>query len=231
MKKIALLLLFITITHLTNAQRRDYLVTIATPWGEMHAILYGQTPEHKKNFIKLVKSKFYDDLLFHRVIKSFMIQGGDPNSKTAKQGDMLGEGDVGYKVPAEIKPELFHKKGALAAARDNNPEKASSGCQFYVVQGQIWNDKTLAQQMTRSPLRIYTDEQQQVYKTIGGTPHLDGNYTVFGQVLDNLSVVDSVVIQSKDKNNRPLKDIAMKISCKKMSKKKITKRYGYEFVE
>lgn len=231
MKKIVLFLLFITITHLTKAQRRDYLVTIATPWGEMHAILYEQTPEHKKNFIKLAKSKFYDDLLFHRVIKSFMIQGGDPNSKTAKQGDMLGEGDVGYKVPAEIKPELFHKKGALAAARDNNPEKASSGCQFYVVQGQIWNDKTLAQQMARSPLRIYTDEQQQVYKTIGGTPHLDGNYTVFGQVLDNLSVVDSVVMQSKDKNNRPLKDIAMKISCKKMSKKKITKRYGYEFVQ
>jgi peptidyl-prolyl cis-trans isomerase B (cyclophilin B) len=147
--------------------------------------------------LKLVNKKFYDGLLFHRVINTFMIQGGDPKSKGAAQGTMLGEGDVGYRVPAEILPNIFHKKGVIAAARDNNPEKASSGCQFYVVQGKVWDDKTLAEQMKRSPLRTYTPEQQQVYKTIGGTPHLDGNYTVFGQVLDNLWVIDSVATQKE----------------------------------
>ena len=231
--KILLYFIASTITFQTFSQRKrkDYLVTFSTPFGEMHAILHNQTPQHKKNFLKLVDDKFYDGLLFHRIIKSFMIQGGDPNSKKAKEGELLGNGDVGYKVPAEITPELFHKKGVIAAARDNNPEKASSGCQYYIVQGQVWNDSTLARQMARSPLRTYTEEQKNVYKTIGGTPHLDGNYTVFGQVIDNLWVIDSVANQPRDKNNRPLKDIAMKITCKKMRKKKITKLYAYTFGE
>ncbi|PWK16656.1 peptidyl-prolyl cis-trans isomerase B (cyclophilin B) [Arcicella aurantiaca] len=230
MKKILLFTLIITISQQITAQsKRDYLVTITTPWGEMHAILYDKTPKHKTNFLKLVDDKFYNDLLFHRIIDGFMIQGGDPKSKTAKQGEMLGDGDVGYKVDAEITPDLFHKKGALAAARDNNPQKASSGCQYYIVQGKVWNDKTLKEQMARSPQRVFTDEQKQVYKTIGGTPHLDGNYTVFGQVIDNLWVIDSVAKQPRNGQNRPLKDIAMKIECKKMRKKKITKRYGWEF--
>ncbi|MDI9878193.1 peptidylprolyl isomerase [Flectobacillus longus] len=224
-------LLCFGISQVSSAQlfkkRRDYLLTISTPWGDMHGILYNSTPLHKKNFLKLVNKKFYDGLLFHRVINTFMIQGGDPQSKGAAQGTMLGEGDVGYRVPAEILPNIFHKKGVIAAARDNNPEKASSGCQFYVVQGKVWDDKTLAEQMKRSPLRTYTPEQQQVYKTIGGTPHLDGNYTVFGQMLDNLWVIDSVATQKRDSNNRPLMDIAMKISCKKIKKKKITAQYGY----
>jgi cyclophilin family peptidyl-prolyl cis-trans isomerase len=230
MKKIFLIsvLLFIN-QQLTAQSKKDYLVTITTPWGDMHAILHDQTPQHKANFLKLVDSKFYDGLLFHRIINAFMIQGGDPDSRTAKQGMMLGNGENGYKVPAEITPELFHKKGALAAARDGNPAKASSGCQFYVVQGQVWNDETLKERMMRTPQRIFTDAQKQVYNTIGGTPHLDGNYTVFGQVIDNLWVIDSVATQRRDGNNRPLKDISMKITCKKMRKKKITKLYGWEF--
>lgn len=223
-------LLFIN-QSLTAQSKKDYLVTITTPWGDMHAILHDQTPLHKANFLKLADDKFYDGLLFHRIINLFMIQGGDPDSRKAKQGTMLGNGDVGYKIPAEITPELFHKKGVLAAARDNNPTKASSGCQFYVVHGQVWNDLTLQQQIARSPQRVFTDTQKQIYKTIGGTPHLDGNYTVFGQIIDNLWVVDSVATQQRDANNRPLNDIAMKITCKKMRKKKITKLYGWEFGE
>eukprot|EP01136_Pigoraptor_vietnamica_P012962 Opistho-1_new@53418 len=135
------------------------------------------------------------------------------------------------KYPQKLRQNCFIKKGILAAARDNNPEKASSGCQYYIVQGQVWNDSSLTKQMARSPLRTYTEEQKNVYKTIGGTPHLDGNYTVFGQVIDNLWVVDSVANQARDKNNRPLKDIPMKITCKKMRKKKITKLYAYSFGE
>jgi cyclophilin family peptidyl-prolyl cis-trans isomerase len=230
MKKILAIFTLLLINQALNAQpKKDYLVTITTPWGDMHAILHDQTPQHKANFLKLVDDKFYDGLLFHRIINTFMIQGGDPNSRTAKQGMILGNGDVGYKVPAEITPELFHKKGALAAASDGNPAKASSGCQFYVVQGQVWNDETLKERMMRTPQRVFTDAQKQVYKTIGGAPHLDGNYTVFGQVVDNLWVIDSVATQKRDRNNRPLKDIPMKITCKKMRKKKITKLYGWEF--
>ena len=230
MKKLSIFFILLLINQALTAQsKKDYLVTITTPWGDMHALLYDETPQHKANFLKLVDDKFYDNLLFHRIINLFMIQGGDPESHTAKQGMMLGNGDVGYKVPAEITSELFHKKGALAAARDNNPTKASSGCQFYVVHGQVWNDIMLQQQMARSPKRVFTDEQKQVYKNIGGTPHLDGNYTVFGQVIDNLWVIDSVAIQKRDGSNRPLKDIPMKITCKKMRKKKITKLYGWEF--
>jgi cyclophilin family peptidyl-prolyl cis-trans isomerase len=209
--------------------KKDYLVTIGTPWGEMHAVLFDKTPKHKANFLKLVDDKFYDGLLFHRIINGFMIQGGDPNSRKAKPKEMLGNGDVGYKVDAEILPDLFHKKGVLAAARDNNPAKASSGCQYYIVQGKVWNDSTLQQQIARSPKRFFTDEQKQVYKTIGGTPHLDGNYTVFGQVIDNLWVIDSVATQKRDAQNRPLIDLPMTISCKKMRKKKITKLYGWVF--
>ena len=230
MKKnlIIILLLFVN-QSLTAQSKKDYLVTITTPWGDMHALLYDETPQHKANFLKLVDNKFYDGLLFHRIINLFMIQGGDPTSRTVTAGVLLGNGENGYTIPAEITPELFHKKGTLAAARDNNPTKASSGCQFYVVQGQIWNDITLKQQMARTPLRTFTDEQKQVYKTIGGTPHLDGNYTAFGQVIDNLWMIDSVAIQQRDRNNRPLKDIAMKITCKKMRKKKISKLYGWKF--
>ena len=199
MKK--LLLLFLLLPLLSSAQKRDgaprkkkdFLVTMATDYGTMKLLLHDQTPKHKDNFIKLVNDKFYDGLLFHRVIKQFMVQGGDPKSKQAEPGQALGGGDIGYTIPAEFVPTLFHKKGALAAARDGNPEKASSGCQFYVVQGRVWDDAGMQQQLTRIQSmngRMPTPEQKQVYQTVGGTPHLDGNYTVFGQVVDGLAVVD-----------------------------------------
>jgi cyclophilin family peptidyl-prolyl cis-trans isomerase len=233
MKKIILFIsaLFLLNQSIKAQSKKDYLVTIGTPWGEIHAVLFDKTPKHKANFLKLVDNKFYDGLLFHRIIDGFMIQGGDPNSRKAKPKEMLGNGDVGYKIDAEILPDLFHKKGVLAAARDNNPTKSSSGCQYYIVQGKVWNDSTLQQQMARSPKRVFTDEQKQIYKTIGGTPHLDGNYTVFGQVIDNLWVIDSVATQKRDAQNRPLIDLPMTISCKKMRKKKITKLYGWGFGE
>lgn len=207
-------------------------MTINTDYGIMRLILYDQTPKHKENFIKLTKAKFYDGLLFHRIMQNFMIQGGDPESRTAKTEQMLGNGDVGYTIPAEFVPELFHKKGALAAARDNNPEKASSGCQFYVVQGRVWDDESFRKQVERiSQLkgRQPTEAQQQVYKTLGGTPHLDGNYTVFGEVIDGLAVVDSLAKQPANPLNRPTKDLRMTVSGEWMKKKKITKKFGYTY--
>lgn len=225
------LALLLPITVLAqNKKKKDYLVTMTTDFGTMHLILHDQTPKHKANFIKLVDSSFYNGLLFHRIIENFMIQGGDPNSKNAQPDQMLGNGDVGYKIPAEFVPTLFHKKGALAAARDNNPEKASSGCQFYIVQGRIWDDAAFAQQESRIKSmngRLPTDEQKQVYRTIGGTPHLDGNYTVFGQVIDGLAVVDSIAKQPRSPRDRPVKDIRMTMQGQWVKKKKITKQFGY----
>lgn len=215
-------------------KKKDYLVTINTQYGPMQVLLYDQTPKHKENFIKLVGKKFYDSLLFHRVITNFMIQGGDPNSRKAPAGEPLGNGDVGYQVPAEIVPTLFHKKGSLAAARDDNPEKASSGCQFYVVQGRVWTNDELQKQVDRSqaraPGRIFTDEQQQVYKTLGGSPHLDGSYTVFGEVVDGLAVVDSIAKQSRDSQDRPKRDVRMTMTGEWVRRKKITKQYKFKYL-
>lgn len=208
--------------------KKDHLVTISTPNGDIHLVLFDQTPLHKANFLKLADQKFYDGLLFHRIIENFMIQGGDPKSKNAEKDAFLGSGDNGYKIPAEFVPELFHQKGALAAARDNNPEKQSSGCQFYIVQGKVWRTEELRAQVGRSA-RKPTEEQMKVYTTLGGTPHLDGAYTVFGQVIDGLGVVSTIAGKQKDERDRPVEDIAMKVSAKKMSKKKITRKYGYKF--
>jgi peptidyl-prolyl cis-trans isomerase B (cyclophilin B) len=208
--------------------KKDYLITIETPQGTMHAVLFDEAPKHKANFIKLSEDKFYDGLLFHRVIENFMIQGGDPNSKDAKPDVALGNGSNGYKVPAEFSPKLFHQKGALAAARDNNPAKESSGCQFYIVEGRKWNKADLDKQVARAA-RKPTDEQRKVYETIGGTPHLDGAYTVFGQVIDGMAVIDKIGMEPRDEKDRPEKNISMKISVKKMKKKKITRKYGYQF--
>lgn len=228
-----LLLLLPLVTEAQNRKRKDYLVTVTTPYGPMRLVLYDQTPKHKENFIKLVNQKFYDSLLFHRIIQNFMIQGGDPNSRKAPAGEPLGNGDIGYKVPAEIMPALFHKKGVLAAARDNNPEKASSGCQFYIVQGKVLTDEELQKQIERShgqaPGRIFTDEQKQTYKTIGGSPHLDGNYTVFGEVVDGLAVVDSIAKQARDPRDRPRQDVRMTMAGDWVKKKKITKQYNYRY--
>jgi peptidyl-prolyl cis-trans isomerase B (cyclophilin B) len=208
--------------------KRDYLVTVSTRFGDLKLVLFDQTPKHKQNFLNLTAKKFYNDLLFHRVIEGFMIQGGDPNSKGAPDNVQLGNGDVGYRVPAEIRPELFHRKGALAAARDNNPEKSSSGCQFYIVQGKIWSDADLERQMVRSG-RTFTDEQKRVYKTEGGSPHLDGGYTVFGQTIAGLAVVDSIAKQPRNAYDRPLRDVTMRVTAERMRKKKITRKYGYHF--
>ena len=213
------------------AQRKDYLLTIQTPYGEIKAILHDQTPLHKQNFLRLVSAHFYDSLLFHRVIPQFMIQGGDPSSKNATAGLRLGAGGgQAEKIAAEFRPELFHQRGALAAARDNNPEKKSSASQFYIVQGAVWNDSSLNAQIKRLPnSRPPTPAQREVYKAIGGTPHLDGNYTVFGQVLSGMSAVDSIAAQPRDANNRPLKNLRMTITAKKMRKKKISRLYGHRF--
>ncbi|MDJ1471266.1 peptidylprolyl isomerase [Xanthocytophaga flava] len=231
MKKISLLFLLLWALFPASAQKKskkDYLITISTEFGTMYAILYDQTPKHKANFIALADTGFYNGTLFHRIIENFMIQGGDPTSKKAKPGDMLGGGDVGYKVPAEFNATLFHKKGALAAARDNNPEKASSGCQFYIVQGKKFTDQELATQERRAG-RTLTDSQKQVYKTLGGTPHLDGNYTVFGEVIQGLDVLDTIAKQPRNDKDRPQKDIAMQIKVEKLKKKKITKKFGYTY--
>lgn len=209
--------------------KKDYLITFKTPYGEMKAILHDQTPLHKQNFIKLVEEKFYDNLLFHRVIEGFMIQGGDPNSRNAAPGERLGSGGGNLeKIPAEFRPELFHQKGALAAARDNNPEKKSSACQFYIVQGKIMDEITLDAQLKRGG-RIPIPPQKEAYKTVGGTPHLDGGYTVFGQVISGMAVIDSIASRPRDRADRPLEDIKMVVSVEKMKKKKITKRYSYRF--
>lgn len=209
-------------------KKKDYLVTITTDAGAMRLVLFDETPLHKANFIKLAQEKFYDGLLFHRIIEAFMIQGGDPNSRNAKSKEALGNGDVGYKIPAEIRPNLFHQKGALGAARDNNPQKESSGCQFYIVEGRPIKGADLDRQLERAT-RKPTEAQKQVYQSRGGTPHLDGGYTVFGQVIDGLAVIDSIATRPRDARDRPLKDIPMQVSVEQMRKKKITKKYGYPF--
>ncbi|TAH11181.1 MAG: peptidylprolyl isomerase [Runella slithyformis] len=226
---LALLLLNLTVNAQTK--KKDYLVTFQTPYGDIKAVLHDQTPLHKQNFLALVKQGFYDSLLFHRVINKFMIQGGDPNSKRAKKGEVLGNGGGDMpRISAEFLPELFHKKGALAAARDSNPEKKSSACQFYMVQGAVWNDSSLNAQTARIPgARPPTALQRDVYKTLGGSPHLDGNYTVFGQVVSGLAIIDSIAAQPRDAKNRPLKDLRLVVSAKKMRKKKIKKLYAYDF--
>ena len=232
MKKSLCLISFLLVTSITFAQkktRKDYLVTLKTTCGTMHMVLFDDAPLHKANFIKLVNKKFFDSLLFHRVIDTFMIQGGDPNSRNAKPGDALGSGgDELERIPFEFKPNHVHKRGALAAARDGNPEKKSSACQFYIVQGKKFTDDQLNAVASRNKME-YTNEQRADYIGIGGSPHLDNNYTVFGEVIDNLDVIDTIAKQPRDEANRPLKDVKMAMTVKKMKKKKITKLYGYKY--
>src|SRR3989304_4408590 len=249
------------------AQDSTHIVLIETNYGTIKLKLYNETPLHRDNFLKLVGNHFYDSLLFHRVINTFMIQGGDPDSKNAPSQKMLGDGDVGYTIPAEFHPEIFHKRGVLAAARNGdevNPEQASSGCQFYIVQGKVFNDSLLGvvekritrmkayNKVVRNPenkqlldkfnqfqkqenadsikaakakIDQLTDaeivniipykipfEQRKIYTTIGGTPHLDGSYTVFGEVIEGMEVVDKIAAVPRNKADRPLTDVRMKIS-------------------
>jgi peptidyl-prolyl cis-trans isomerase B (cyclophilin B) len=185
-------------------------VEIETDYGTMTAELYNATPKHRDNFIKLAEEGYYNDLLFHRVINGFMIQGGDPNSRNAPAGQSLGFGGPSQLIPAEFVDSLAHFKGAICAARTNNPEKKSSGSQFYIVQGGPVTDETLTQIETMKRFH-YTPEQRAEYLAVGGTPHLDRDYTVFGRVIKGLDVIDKIGAAETAAGDRPKKDIKMKI--------------------
>lgn len=228
MKQIlTLLILFVTVNAFA-AKPKHHFVRVKSSKGECIIMLYNQTPKHRDNFLKLAKEGFYNGTLFHRVIKEFMIQGGDPDSKTAKEGQALGGGDLGYKVDAEFRDSLFHKKGVLAAARDNNPEKGSSASQFYIVHGKVWTDETLDQvQQNRMQGRQIPAAQRQVYKTMGGTPHLDQNYTVYGEVVKGLEMIDAIAAVKTAPGDRPLEDVKMEVSVlKKGQARKLEKALG-----
>lgn len=191
-------------------RKRD--VALETSKGTIVLRLSNETPLHRDNFLRLVKSGYYDGLLFHRVIRNFMIQAGDPDSRNAKKGQALGNGGPKYTVPAEFRPDLFHKKGVLAAARlgdGQNPKKESSGSQFYIVQGKRFTDAGLDSVETYRLKRKLPAAHRQAYKTVGGTPHLDGNYTVFGEVVEGLYVVDRIAEGSTSRTppDRPVQDV------------------------
>jgi peptidyl-prolyl cis-trans isomerase B (cyclophilin B) len=200
-------------TEAETKQPKNQKVLLSTNFGNMTILLYDGTPKHRDNFIKLVNESFYDGTIFHRVIRDFMIQGGDPNSKGASPDQKLGNGGPGYTIEAEITPEYIHKKGALSAARQGdqvNPEKKSSGSQFYVVQGK----KATAEELNRFAARtgaIYTTDQIKTYQQIGGTPFLDNDYTVFGEVIDGLEVIDKIAAVKTKPGDRPVEDIKMTI--------------------
>lgn len=233
MKRLLLLMMALCTTGLLLAQQsikvkkrdRKKDVEMITTEGTIILRLSDSTPLHRDNFIRLVKSHFYDSLLFHRVIKGFMIQGGDPDSKRAASGKPLGEGGPKYTVPAEFNPALFHKKGVLAAARegdDVNPTKASSSSQFYIVQGKQFTDGGLDTVEIKRLKRKIPPAYREVYKTLGGAPHLDMNYTIFGEVISGLDVVDKIAGVPTGKGtdkDRPIKDVRI-IKVKLIKRKK-----------
>ena len=195
------------------AQEQETKVLIDTDKGKITVKLYNETPLHRDNFIKLVQSGLYNGLLFHRVISQFMVQAGDINSKDVSSEEILGAGDLDYTIPAEIVyPRYFHKNGQLCAARtgnDENPERASSGSQFYIVTGKFYTENELNKIEEEKKVKL-TAEQRDAYMFAGGIPHLDGDYTVFGEVVKGMKVVDKIQIVQTDLNNRPLKDIRIK---------------------
>lgn len=165
---------------------------------------------HTENFLKLINEGFYNGVLFHRVINNFMIQTGDPNSRKAHKGEMLGYGDPGYTVPAEFHPALYHRKGVLATARQpdqNNPDKESNGSQFYIVHGNKISDVEMDVMEAAGAHIKFTPEQREIYRTLGGTPHLDYSYTVFGEVIDGFDVIDRIASVPTDRRNRPFEDV------------------------
>jgi peptidyl-prolyl cis-trans isomerase B (cyclophilin B) len=278
-------LAFIFAVMMTSCAQNESVVTIKTTYGDMVAILYDETPLHKENFIKLAESHYFDSLLFHRVIQNFMIQTGDSASRHAPPGVPLGVGGKKYTVPAEFNPKFFHEKGALSAARQSdqvNPQKRSSGSQFYIVQGAVLSPadiqnmtydmnkimtglRKMFEQLEYKPLldslnklyyagdmdayqkrlielapRIETatgnkvtraglsEEQKKLYTTVGGAPHLDGEYTVFGRVIKGLDVIDKIAAVPRDSLERPTEDVRMiSVTIKKMPRKKVTKEFGY----
>ncbi len=217
MKKISLLLAAVVVVALSaNAQKNK--IKIETEYGNIVLMLYDNTPLNTNNMVKMANEHFYDSTLFHRCIPQFVIQGGDPESKQAKPGQALGNGGLGTTIPAEINDVAFHKRGAVGVAREQTPDKSGSPCQFYLVTGKTFTDAELDSKSKRSG-RNYTAEQREIYKTIGGTPDLDGNYTVFGEVIEGMDVVEKISAEPVDPNDRPNKDIRM-IKVRVISKEK-----------
>lgn len=187
-------------------------VLIQTNLGDIIIALYDETPLHRDNFIKLVNENYYDGILFHRIIKGFMIQAGDPDSKTATPAQQLGSGGPGYTIPAEFNPSLIHKRGAVAAARTGdhlNPKKASSGSQFYIVDGQKWSMQDM-NSIAMQTGKQFSEKAMATYTSVGGAPFLDGDYTVFGEVIEGLDVVDKIAAQEKNQADRPKTDIVIR---------------------
>lgn len=204
MKKILVLLaVVLSIQLIGQTEEAETKVIIKTTYGNITVKLYNDTPMHRDNFIELVEKGWYNGSPFHRVIKNFMIQGG---------GNSDGRPDPGYTTPAEFRPNHIHKKGVLSAARQPdqvNPDKASSGSQFYLVQGQPFNDQQINNFSAKSGF-VYTQEQKQIYNTIGGTPWLDGGYTVFGEVVDGMEVIDLIAgVQTTGRGNKPIEEVKM----------------------
>ena len=217
MKKIlTLIVLLSALSTLATAQDvpQGTKIQISTSLGDIKIVLYDNTPQHRDNFIKLVKEGYFNGTLFHRVITGFMIQGGDPDSRDAKPKQMLGNGGPGYEIPMEYNAANYHKRGALAAARESdeyNPQKASSGSQFYIVTGRLFSDKELDQIEKRRGF-TYTDGQRETYKIVGGYAPLDKEYTVFGEVYEGMDVVEAISKVARDENDRPLENISMTVT-------------------
>ena len=215
-QQIMSLLAFALMVCSAKGQTSTSEVLLETTAGNIRIALFDETPQHRDNFLKLIQEQVYDSLLFHRVIKDFMIQAGDLHSKHAQPGQRLGSGDFNYPVEAEFRlPKIFHRRGMVAMAREGdrvNPEQRSSACQFYIVWGRVYNDAGLVKvqerldRTTQGRVQL-TPEMQEVYKTVGGVPHLDGQYTVFGEVVEGLDVVDRIQQSATDEYDRPLKDI------------------------
>ena len=202
-----------------NAYAQKNKVKIETEYGNIIMMLYDNTPLNTANMLKQAKEHTYDSTLFHRVIPQFMIQGGDPESKHATPGQALGMGGLKYTIPAEINETNYHKRGALGVARDGNPEKAGSASQFYIVTGKVFSDADLDMVSQRAS-RTFSAEQRETYKTKGGAPHLDGGYTVFGEVIEGMDVVDKISAEPRGQADRPNKDIRMlRVSVVKKKKK------------
>ena len=211
---ITITLLFLSAPAKAQNTKSEQLIKIETSLGDMVIKLYNETPAHRDNLIKLCNDGFYKDQRFHRVMKDFMIQGGDPHSTGAEKGQRLGTGSPGYTVPAEFHEGLIHKKGAIATARKGdsvNPEQASHGSQFYLVQGRVHTHEEI-DILTQRGVASFTEETAEIYMTLGGAPHLDGAYTVFGEVVKGLEIIDTISSRPTDAYNRPIEDVIYSIS-------------------
>jgi len=213
---ISVLAAVMSLSSIACAQgNNNTLIKLETSLGDITVRLYDETPKHRDNMIKLAEDGYFKDQIFHRVIANFMIQGGDPHSVGAEKGQRLGTGGPGYTIPAEFNSKLFHKKGVLSAARrgdDVNPEKESSGSQFYIVQGRVLTVDELMVLEQRGVHTAFSEEEVEAYTTLGGTPHLDGGYTVFGEVVEGLELIDAIANTPTDSYDRPLEDIIFNIS-------------------